>query len=130
MFPARYAREIPHRYRLEAAKCKKCGKVYFPHRLICRECKCREFTTINISPIGKLISYTVIHTPASQFKDESPYALGICEFPEGIKVTAQVVDIDYHEIKTGMDLQIEFRRVQTDGPEGVLCYGYKFVPVI
>ena len=56
MFPARVAREMPHRYRLEAAKCKKCGAVFFPHRLICRECGHREFDTINISAIGKLIS--------------------------------------------------------------------------
>ena len=38
MNPARYAREMPHRYRMEAAKCKGCGEVYFPHRLVCREC--------------------------------------------------------------------------------------------
>ena len=130
MFPARVAREMPHRYRLEAAKCKKCGAVFFPHRLICRECGHKEFDTINISAIGKLISYTVIHTPASQFKDESPFALGICEFPEGVKITAQVVDIAAADIKTGMNLQIEFRRVQTDGHAGVIGYGYKFVPVI
>ncbi len=130
MFPARVAREFPHRYRLEAAKCKSCGKVYFPHRLICRECGKREFETIMVSPIGKLITYTVIHTPASQFKDQSPYALGICEFPEGVKITAQIVDIDLADIKDGMNLQIEFRRVQADGHNGVIGYGYKFVPVI
>ncbi len=130
MFPARYAREMPHRYRLEAAKCKKCGKVYFPHRLICRDCGNRDFETIKVSDIGKLVSYTIIHTPASQFKDIAPYALGICEFPEGVKITAQVVDIAFAEIKTGMDLQIEFRRVQEDGSHGVIAYGYKFVPVI
>lgn len=130
MNPARMAREIPHRYRLEAGKCKKCGKVYFPHRLICRECKGREFETIKLSDKGKLLTYTVIHTPASQFKDMSPFALGICTFPEGINVTAQIVDITFEQIKTGMELQVEFRRVQTDGHEGVLSYGYKFVPVI
>jgi hypothetical protein len=130
MFPARYAREMPHRYRLEAAKCKKCGKVFFPHRLICDKCGHREFETINISAIGKLITYTVIHTPATQFKDIAPYALGICEFPEGVTLTAQIVDIDLTTIKTGMDLQIEFRKVQVDGHAGINAYGYKFVPVI
>ena len=33
--PARYWREIPQRYRLEAGKCRSCGEVYFPPRLIC-----------------------------------------------------------------------------------------------
>ncbi len=130
MFPARYHREMPHRYRLEASKCKKCGAVYFPHRLICRECKGRDFETITLSERGKLLSYTVIHTPASQFKDIAPYALGILETKEGAKLTAQIVDLPYEEIRTGMELQIEFRRVQTDGHEGVLAYGYKLVPVM
>ena len=130
MFPARYAREMPHRYRMEAFKCQKCGKVFVPGRLICDKCRGRDFETINLSDKCKLITYTIIHTPASQFKDQSPYALGICEFPEGVRLTAQLADIDFDEIKTGMELQVEFRRIQTDGHAGILSYGYKFVPVI
>lgn len=130
MNPARYHREMAQRYRMEAGKCKKCGHVYFPPRLICRECQGREFETIVLSERGKLLSFTVIHTPASQFKDISPYALGILETKEGAKLTAQIVDIPADQIKTGMELQIEFRRVQTDGHEGVLAYGYKLVPVM
>jgi uncharacterized OB-fold protein len=130
MFPARYAREMPHRYRMEAHKCKQCGKVFVPRRLKCDKCGAIEFEVIKLSDKVKLLTYTIIHTPASQFKDQSPYALGICEFPEGVRLTAQVVDIDFEEIKTGMELQVEFRRIQTDGHEGILSYGYKFVPVI
>lgn len=130
MNPARYHREMAQRYRMEAGKCKKCGHVYFPPRLICRECQGREFETIVLSERGKLLSFTVIHTPASQFKDISPYALGILETKEGAKLTAQIVDMPTDQIKTGMELQIEFRRVQTDGHEGVLAYGYKLVPVM
>ncbi len=130
MNPARYHREMAQRYRMEAGKCKECGHVYFPPRLICRECQGREFETIVLSERGKLLSFTVIHTPASQFKDISPYALGILETKEGAKLTAQIVDMPADQIKTGMELQIEFRRVQTDGHEGVLAYGYKLVPVM
>jgi uncharacterized OB-fold protein len=130
MNPARYAREMPHRYRMEASKCKGCGEVYFPHRLICRKCGGRKFDTVVLSEHGKLETFTIIHTPASDFKDQSPFALGICKFPEGVKVTAQIVDIELDKIKIGMTLQVEFRRVQTDGHAGILSYGYKFVPVI
>jgi uncharacterized OB-fold protein len=130
MFPARYAREMPHRYRMEAHKCQKCGKTFVPGRLICDQCGGRDFEVIKLSETCKLISYTIIHTPASQFKDQSPYALGIGEFPEGVRLTAQLADIDFEEIKTGMELQVEFRRIQTDGHAGILSYGYKFVPVI
>ena len=32
---ARYWREIPQRYRLEAARCNKCNEVAYPPRLVC-----------------------------------------------------------------------------------------------
>ena len=38
MIVPRYTREIPHRYRLEANKCTKCGFIAFPRRLVCPEC--------------------------------------------------------------------------------------------
>ena len=48
MFPARYWREIPQRYRLEAGKCKGCGRIYFPPRLVCAECKSKDFEQIKL----------------------------------------------------------------------------------
>ena len=38
MSAPKYWREIPQRYRFEAIKCKKCGKVMFPPRLACPAC--------------------------------------------------------------------------------------------
>ena len=43
MPPARSWRKYPQTYRLEAARCKKCGQTSFPPRLICPECKGRAF---------------------------------------------------------------------------------------
>jgi uncharacterized OB-fold protein len=60
MISPRYFREIPRRYRLEAGKCDKCGEIYFPPRLICPECKSQKFTSIQLSDIGEIITYTII----------------------------------------------------------------------
>ncbi|SYZ73639.1 conserved hypothetical protein [Candidatus Zixiibacteriota bacterium] len=128
MFPARAHREYPHRYRLEAGECKKCGKVVFPRRLICPVCGHREFKKVILPDTGKLVSFSVIRVAPSQFTDEAPYAIGIAELTNGVRLLAQVTDCDVDKIKVGMDINIEFRRVQTDGHQGVLSYGYKFVP--
>lgn len=127
--PQRYAREIPQRYRIEATKCKKCGKLFFPPRLICSACKSREFDKVKLSANGEIITYTVIHTPPSQFKDISPYAVGIVKLDDGINITAQIVDQKPETIKIGQRVKLEFRRIQKDGDAGVLFYGYKCVPV-
>ena len=126
--PSRYWREIPQRYRLEAGKCKKCGTICFPPRLICPECNLREFEAIRLAEKGKIVTYTVIRVPPQQFTDQAPYAVGIVELDDGVKLTGQIVDCDFDDLKIGLRLKIEFRKIFQEGESGILCYGYKFVP--
>ncbi|TET73512.1 MAG: Zn-ribbon domain-containing OB-fold protein [Candidatus Aminicenantes bacterium] len=125
--PSRYWREIPQRYRLEANKCIKCGIKFFPPRLICPECKNRELEKTKIAETGKIITYTIIRVPPHQFVDQAPYAVGIVELDDGVKLTAQIVDCDFEDLKIGQKVRIEFRKIFDEGESGILCYGYKFV---
>ena len=127
MFSSRIWREKPQRYRLEAGKCK-CGQIYFPPRIICTKCKGREFETVTLPWTGKVLTYTVIHTPPVGFEDSTPYCIAIVEIQEGVRITCQLVDIDFDKIATGMKVRLEFRLIQATGEAGVLCYGYKAVP--
>lgn len=121
-------REIPHRYRLEAGKCKQCGFIGFPKRLICPQCHSREFETIRLSREGKLLTYTIIHVGPTKFNDQVPYAVGVVELKEGVRLLSQIADCDLDKIKTGMPVRIEFRRISEEGEAGVINYGYKCVP--
>lgn len=125
---ARYWREIPQRYRYEAAKCTKCGKIYFPPRLVCRECRGRKFEKTELARNGEVETFTVIRVPPSGFADETPYAVGVIKLDDGVKLTAQIVDCDPADLAIGDRVSLEFRRIQEDGGSGILCYGYKFVP--
>ncbi len=129
MIVPRIWRQIPQRYRYEAVKCKKCGKVFFPPRLICSACGSREFEKIVLNRTGKVLTYTIIRVPPSPFKDEAPYAVGIVELEGGGRITAQIVDCDFDELRIGMKVKMEFRRIQAEGEAGVIGYGYKCVPV-
>jgi uncharacterized OB-fold protein len=125
----RYWREIPQRYRLEAAKCTQCGQVFFPPRLACNQCKNREFESVTLPDQGRIATYTVIRTPPSEFKDLSPYALGLIELEGGPRIMCQITDCDPESLAIDQKVRIEFRKIQEDGKAGVLCYGYKAVPV-
>jgi uncharacterized OB-fold protein len=126
---ARNWRETPQRYRYEAARCTGCGHVHFPPRTVCRKCRGREFEKTTLGHEGTLETFTVIRVAPSGFTDQSPYAVGIVALPDGVKVTAQIVDCDPGDLKIGDRVRLEFRRVRQDGEAGILCYGYKFVPV-
>ncbi len=129
MISPRYFREIPQRYRLEAGRCKKCGKVYFPPRTHCGECKSNEFETIKLSDSGKILTYTVIRVGPPNFSQETPYAVGIVEVNDGVKITMQIADIDVNKVEIGQKVKIVFRRIQDEGKSGLHCYGYKAVVI-
>ena len=128
MVVPRHWREIPERYRLEAKKCVKCGFVCFPRRLVCPKCGAVEFETVNLSGKGKLVTFTIIRVAPEGFTDQAPYAVGIVELSEGIRVMGQITDCDPETLKTGDDLITQFRRIREEGKTGIIMYGYKFVP--
>ena len=127
MSVARYWREIPRRYRLEAAKCTSCGYIAFPPRLVCPECGNRKFDDYKLKDTGKVVSYTTIEVGPTEFSDQVPYHVGIIELEDGLKLTAQIADADPADIKIGSKVKLEFRKVQEDGKAGVIKYGYKAV---
>ena len=128
--PSRYWREIPQRYRFEANECPACQKKFFPPRLICPECQNKELVKTKLAEKGKLISFTIIRVPPQQFVDQAPYTVGIVELEDGVRITGQIVDCEFENLKIGLEVKMEFRKIFQEGHSGILCYGYKFVPVI
>jgi len=128
MFSARNWREYPQRYRLEAVKFKKSGKTYFPPRTVDPETGDTEHEMVKLPDTGQIITYTVIRIAPAQWSDEAPYALAIAELTDGTRLMGQVTDCNPEQVKIGMAVRIEFRRIQSESHHGVISYGYKFVP--
>ena len=122
-------RAYPQTYRLEAARCSKCGKVFFPPRLVCSKCKGRKFEHFNMKRTGKVVTHTVIRTPSDEFSGEAPFAARIVEMDDGARLTTQIADVSFDDIKIGMPVKLEFRRYFCEGEAGVIQYGHKAVPV-
>ena len=125
----RYWREVPNRFRLEAARCSGCGKVSFPARRICPGCRGSDFEATTLSRKGKVVTSTVIRVPPDEFLMEAPYAVAVVETPEGARLMTQVVDCDPATVLPGMDVSLEFRLIRKEGKSGIRCYGHKGVPV-
>ncbi len=125
----RYWREVPSRYRLEAVRCCDCETVTFPARRICPSCRGHNLVAVRLSRFGKVITTTVIRVPPDEFLMEAPYAMAIVETPEEARLMVQVVDCDPEDVRPGMEVTLEFRRVRREGHGGIICYGHKAVPV-
>ncbi len=122
---ARYTREIPQRFRLEAEKCDGCGSVMFPPRLVCPDCGGQKFSATKLSETGTVATYTVIHVGPDQFAVQTPYVVGIVELDGNVKVMTQIIDCVPEEVEIGKKVEFVFRKIQEEGDHGLLCYGYK-----
>ena len=124
----RYWREIPARYRLEAARCRACGKTTFPARRVCPACRGKDLEKAALSWRGKVVTSTVVQVPPTEFQMEGPYAVAVVETPEGARLMAQVVDCEPSTVRPGTEVSLVFRRLRKEGHGGILCYGFKGVP--
>jgi len=94
--------------KLMGGKCRKCGKVHLPSRPLCDNCFSKEFEWIEVPQKGKLLTYTVIHVAPTQFQGMAPYAVGIVQLENGVKIPGMVRGVALEQIKIGMRLTIDF----------------------
>ena len=124
--------EEPH---LLGTKCHSCGDYFFPRVDTCRNPHCskaKPVEQVQLSKKGKLYSFTVNHYPPPIFHKPDPfvpYALGIIELPEGIRVTS-VIGTEYNEnnLTVGMNMEMKVDKLYED-KDGNEVVSWRFLPV-
>jgi uncharacterized OB-fold protein len=99
--------------KLMAGKCQRCGKIHLPPRPLCDNCFHQEFTWTEVSGKGKLLTYTVIHIAPQQFQALAPYAVGIMQLENSLKIPGMISGVAPEQLKIGMDLTIDFGTCST-----------------
>jgi uncharacterized OB-fold protein len=127
---ARNWRLRKQRYALQGEQCEHCEQYIFPPRDICPHCGEEARNTRTLSGKGEVYSFTVVHDPPTGYESQAPYTIALVKLAEGPLVTAQLTDVDSSSVQIGMPVEMVTRKLRTDGPEGVVHYGYKFRPVL
>ena len=129
--PARTWRRIKERYCLIGSKCESCGTHYFPTKHICKKCRRKgKLVRHKFAGTGKIVSFSLVTSPPEGFKFEAPYVMAIVELDEGARLMTQIVDWQgKRELRIGDSVELVFRKIQEEGPEGIIQYGFKFKPV-
>ncbi|MEM2968412.1 MAG: Zn-ribbon domain-containing OB-fold protein [Candidatus Bathyarchaeia archaeon] len=94
--------------KLMAGKCLRCGKIHLPPRPLCDICHGQEFAWTEINGKGKLLSFTVIHIAPLQFQAISPYAVGIVQLENGLKLPGIITGVPHNQLRIGMQLMMDF----------------------
>ena len=107
-----------------AYKCKKCGQLHYPFRMVCKKCGKNdffEFDTVPLPKKGKLLTFTTVYNLPPDF-NVAKLGLGIVELENGMRITGQL-KIPQPEARHGGRRQGRDRprgRVQQELRDGVL----------
>jgi len=94
--------------KVEATKCKKCGRIYFPPRMQCADDLSSDVEWIDLSDSGKLLTYTTVQYGPTGFENDAPYTLAVVEFNNGVRVFGRLdKGLPPAEIKVGMQVKAE-----------------------
>jgi len=99
--------------KIMAARCLKCGKIHLPPRPLCDNCLSQEFEWVKISGKGKLLTYTIISVAPQQFQALTPYAVGIVQLENGLKIPGMIQSLKQKQLKIGMELTLDFGTCNT-----------------
>lgn len=111
---------------LVGGHCLDCGYFTFPKYLACPKCFSDNIEDKPLSPTGKLHAYTIVRRSMPDYT--VPYGLVLVDFPEGVRVMAQVAYEYMDELKSDMSMGVTVGTVRK-GKDGGDIKSYKFYPV-
>ncbi|MEV6117564.1 bifunctional MaoC family dehydratase N-terminal/OB-fold nucleic acid binding domain-containing protein [Streptomyces sp. NPDC052109] len=95
-------------HRLLIQRCTDCGTLRHPWLPGCNACGCLDWDTVRASGEGTVYSYVVMHHPPFP-AFEPPYAVGLVELAEGVRMVSNVTGVPYDKVRIGLPVRVEFR---------------------
>jgi uncharacterized protein len=96
------------RHELMLQRCRQCGAWMWPVKPRCVTCFANAPEWTAAKGRGTLYTYTLVHQPFPGFADEVPYNVAVIELDEGVRMHANVVGCNNHDLRIGMRLEVVF----------------------
>ncbi|MFJ4635974.1 OB-fold domain-containing protein [Streptomyces hygroscopicus] len=101
------------RHQLLIQRCLDCAAPRFPWLPGCGTCGSARWEAVEASGVGTVFSYVVMHHPPFPAFDP-PYAVGLIELAEGVRMVSGITGVPYDKVRIGMPVELEFQRVDED----------------
>lgn len=102
-------REKQSNMRLYGRKCTRCGGAFFLRDIhVCPSCYGQDcFEWIKLSKEAKLYTFNQEYYYPSP---DPPLTMAVVDFPEGVRITTQMTDVDAKDVKIGMRVEMCLRK--------------------
>lgn len=113
------------RYRLEGVRDPVCGSLVFPP-----PAQSDTWERVPLNGRGVIESFTQTGRATREVIEGTPHGvvLALVRLDDGPLVTAQLTDVDPHDVQIGMAVEMVTRKIRDLGADGLIVYGYKFRP--
>lgn len=101
------------RHRLLIQRCLDCAAPRSPWLPGCGACGSQRWEAVEASGAGTVFSYVVMHHPPFPAFDP-PYAVGLIELAEGVRMVSGITGVPYDKVRIGMPVELEFLRVDEE----------------
>lgn len=88
--------------KLLGLKCKDCGTITTPPKMVCRKCTSLNMEIVELTGNGKIQTFTTAYVASEGRQDEVPYTIVLVELDEGPWIMGNLTDIDPSQV--GMEL--------------------------
>jgi len=117
-YVSRYLRELQEKKRILGVKCPKCGKVYVPPRVVCRDCFAKNEEFVPVSDKGTVMAYTITTVPYTNPNTGEPKELPFTAAYIRLDGSDTIImhrleEVDESKLKTGMRVQAVFAENRT-----------------
>jgi uncharacterized OB-fold protein len=93
--------------RLTTTKCKKCGKLSWPPRIVCPDCLSNELEWVDLGNEGELYAFTEMRVGAPLgFVEDVPFSIGIVKIGD-LLISARIDNAKYEELKIRDKLRLK-----------------------
>ncbi len=99
---------------IKAYRCRKCGTLHYPFRMVCRKCRGNdffEFDTEDLPSAGTLLTFTFVHALPADF-EVAKLGLAMVELENGMRIVGQLRADDP---QLGMKVRGRVEPVRQDG---------------
>ncbi|MBA7675467.1 hypothetical protein ES703_83702 [subsurface metagenome] len=83
--------------KLLGLKCKECGTITVPPKMVCRQCASPDMEIIELKGRGKIQTFTPVFVAAEGREDEVPYIIVLVELDEGAWIMGNLTGVDPKE---------------------------------
>ncbi|MBI4187319.1 MAG: Zn-ribbon domain-containing OB-fold protein [Chloroflexi bacterium] len=80
--------------KLLGLKCRDCGAVTIPPKMVCRQCASSEIEVVELGGRGKIQTFTVVNVPPEGRESEVPYIIAMVELDEGPWTMGNLDNVD------------------------------------